>query len=402
MASVKLKFRPSTVAGNEGSLFYQVIHRRVVRHIKTPYRIMEYEWDESNETVISGINDNARFGQLKAIHKRIQWDKKRLNMIISQLSINGDDYSVDSILELFNEQLCESTLYNYMELLISRLKKNGQIRTSETYISTLNSFIKFRNGMDLYFVEFDSELMLSYEYFLKKEGVSLNTVSFYMRRLRAVYNRAVDAGLTEHNNPFRRVHISSGKTIKRAISLKYIKRLKMLDLSCSASKRFARDMFLFSFYTRGMSFIDIAYLQKSNLRNGMLSYRRRKTGQSLHICWEACMQDLCELYKSEYSSPYLLPIIRNLEEDPRKQYHNALTMINRNLKEIGKMIGLSTPLTMYCARHSWASIAHNEGVPVSIISEGMGHDSETTTQIYLSSLDTSAIDKANKKILKLL
>jgi site-specific recombinase XerD len=177
--------------------------------------------------------------------------------------------------------------------------------------------------------------------------------------------------------------------------------LKALDLSYSTAKAFARDMFLFSFYTRGMSFVDIAYLQKKDLKNGVLNYRRKKTGQLLYVRWEPCMQEIIERYVPESNSTYLLNIIKDNTNDARKQYLNALTLINRSLKSIGKLIGLDKPLSMYVARHSWASIAKTEGISLSVISEGMGHDSESTTQIYLASLDSSVIDKANQKIIKL-
>ena len=245
-------------------------------------------------------------------------------------------------------------------------------------------------------------MLLSYEYHLKSKALSPNTISFYMKRLRAVYNKAIDDGFVENKNLFRRVFTSSEKTVKRAISLKHIKRLKSLDLSYSASKEFARDMFLFSFYTRGMSFVDIAYLQEKDLKGNVLTYRRKKTGQLLNIQWERCMQEIVNKYSSCSHSPYLLPIIKNPEIDLRKQYQNVQSLINRNLKSIGMDLKLPMPLTMYCARHSWASIARSEGIPIAVISEGMGHDSESTTQIYLASLETQVIDKANRKILKLL
>lgn len=228
-----------------------------------------------------------------------------------------------------------------------------------------------------------------------------NTISFYMKRLRAVYNNAVEDGYVENKNPFKKVFTSSEKTIKRAIPLKFVRKLKDLDLSYSPSKSFARDMFLFSFYTRGMAFVDMAYLQKKNLKDNVLTYRRKKTGQLLSIRWEDCMENIVDQYSS-LSSPFLLSIIKEPTVNTRKQYHNALTLINHNLKAIGKELGLTLPLTMYVARHSWASIARDEGIPISVISEGMGHDSESTTQIYLASLETHVIDKANKKILKLL
>jgi integrase len=220
-----------------------------------------------------------------------------------------------------------------------------------------------------------------------------------MRILRAVYNRAIEKELTTNRNPFKYVYTGVDKTIKRAISLKTIKLIKNLDLSLQPSLDFTRDMFMFSFYTRGMSFIDMAYLKKKDLSNGILSYRRRKTGQQLFIRWEKCMQEIIEKYDNPHSS-YLLPIIKPIKADERTQYQNAMSQINRNLKTIGKMVDIQLPLTMYTARHSWASVAKNKNIPISVISEGMGHDSEMTTQIYLASLDNAVVDRANAQILK--
>ena len=401
MVSIKLKFRPSTIDGKEGSLYYQVIYKRVIRQIATHYKIMPNEWYAESDT-LRIIDNDERYNYLKSIQRRIQWDKKRLMKIIDRFINSEYDFSVDSIIDAYYNEIKDITLFNFIEKLIVKLQKNGQVRTSETYNCTLNSFKRFRRGNDLYFVELDNDLLMSYEYFLKSEGLSMNTISFYMRRLRAIYNRAVEEGIAEQNNLFKKVYTSSEKTVKRAIPLKSIKRLKSLDLSYSTAKAFARDMFLFSFYTRGMSFVDIAYLQKKDLKNGVLNYRRKKTGQLLYVRCEPCMQEIIKRYESATNSTYLLNIIKDNKNDARKQYLNALTLINRSLKSIGKLIGLDKPLSMYVARHSWASIAKAEGISLSVISEGMGHDSESTTQIYLASLDSSVIDKANQKIIKLI
>ncbi len=390
------------VVGKEGSLYYQVICKRVVRQILTEYKIFADEWNSDTENLIIGMDDMVRYNHLSAIQQKIEWDNRRFQHIIKRLSSSNKSFTADAVVQEFLNQSSEITLFNYMQTAITRLWKQGQYRTSETYTATLNSFREFRNGVDVYFEDIDSNLLLAYEYHLKAKSLLPNTISFYMKRLRAVYNKAVDDGFAEHKNPFKRVFTSSEKTVKRAISLKHIKRLKEMDLSYSVAKSFARDMFLFSFYTRGMSFVDIAYLQKKDLKGKMLSYRRKKTGQLLNIQWEDCMQEIVDRHTSSFMSPYLLAIIDNPNGDTRKQYHNVQSLINRHLKEIGTELNLSIPLTMYCARHSWASIARSEGIPVSVISEGMGHDSESTTQIYLASLETQVVDKANRKILKLL
>ena len=294
----------------------------------------------------------------------------------------------------------ETSLFSFMHDVIAQLKQLGKIRTSETYTATLKSFMVFRKEQDIPLDGITSDLMLLYEAHLKARGVRMNTISFYMRILRAVYNRAIEKELTPQNNPFRHVYTGIEKTVKRAIPIKEIRVLKKLDLSLKPSLDFARDMFLFSFCTRGMSFIDMAYLKKSNLKNGILTYRRRKTGQELTIRWEKCMTEIIAKYPKN-ETDYLLPIIRR-QGNERKQYDNALHLVNYHLKDLSDILKLQRPLTMYVARHSWASAAKAKNIPLSVISEGMGHDCEATTQIYLASLETSVVDQANKMILELL
>lgn len=286
----------------------------------------------------------------------------------------------------------------FMLVNIARLKQAGRLRTSEAYESALNSFMKFRRGKDIPLGKMNAELMVEYETYLKEHGACMNTVSFYMRILRAVYNRAVDEGMAKQCFPFKHVYTGVEKTVKRAIPFEVIKELRGMDLSGCRSMEFARDMFMFSFYTRGMSFVDMAFLKKKDLANGVLTYRRRKTGQLLSIKWEKCMQDILDKY-CENLSAYLLPIIPNVWKDERLQYKNALCLVNKYLKEIGRQLGLAHPLTMYVARHSWASAARDKHIPLAVISEGMGHDSEKTTLIYLSALDTTVIDNANRIVL---
>lgn len=398
MASVMIKFRPSTIAGKEGYLYYQVIQNRIVRQISTDYKVFASEWDSSSERTRYPY-DPERADILQSLQAHLQLDKKLLNKIIASLDEKGIPYIADDIVTLFRNKVEEQSLFNFMQSVIAQLKHLDKIRTSETYRATLGSFIRFRRGNDVSLDEIDSDLMMEYEAWLKSKGISMNTVSFYMRILRATYNRAVEKKLTTQQYPFKHVYTGNEKTVKRAISLMAIKKIKGLDLSANLSLDWARDMFLFSFYTRGMSFIDLAYLKKNNLKNGILSYYRKKTNQQLHVRWEKCMQDIIDKY-SQPTTKFLMPIITDPALDERKQYENALHLMNHKLKEIGSMISLQIPLTSYVSRHAWASIAKGKNIPLSIISEGMGHDSENTTQIYLASLDNSVIDNANMLILK--
>lgn len=266
-------------------------------------------------------------------------------------------------------------------------------------MATLNSFKKFRNGCDIRLDLLNSNIIESYQSWLKLQGLIPNTTSFYIRILRAIYNRAIEDEIIVDRNPFRRVYTGVDKTIKRALPISIIKKIKNLDLSLKPNLQYARDMFILSFMLRGMSFIDMAFLRKTDLNNGYVVYRRRKTGQLLTIKWTREMQEILDCYSSN-KTQYLLPIIQRPNTKEIYTYRKIGTNINKNLKTIGRKMGLPIPLTMYVARHSWASAAKTMGIPLSVISEGMGHDNETTTQIYLASLDTSEVDNANSLILK--
>ena len=398
MASIKVKFRPSTVAGHEGTVYYQIIHERKVRQLLTEYKVFSTEWDE-NRSMVTTTQQSERKSFILSIRERIRWDIERLTKINRKLDSDGPVYTADDIIDEFNRYAHEYSLFNFMERIIAKLKQNGKVRTSETYKSALNSFSKYRNDEDIMLDCITSEIMEGYEAWQRNRGIAPNTISFYTRILRAVYNRAVEEDIIENRNPFRHVYTGVDKTVKRALPLAVIKKIKAMDLSLTPSLDFARDMFLMSFYLRGMSFIDMAFLKKTDLKNGYITYRRRKTGQQLIIEWTKEMQLTLDKYP-ENKSEYLLPIIRNAGTNERCTYHNVGYNINHNLKRIAGMVGITIPLTLYVARHSWASAAKAKGIPLSVISEGMGHDSEATTQIYLASLDTSVVDRANKLILK--
>lgn len=398
MASIKVKFRPSTVAEHEGTIYYQIIHERKVRQLLSDYKVFPDEWDE-NRSMVTSMQKSERRSLISSIRERIRWDVERLGKIGRKFDAQGLTYTADDVIEEFKRYAHEYSLFNYMESVIAKLKQNGRIRTAETYKATLNSFKKFRNDEDMMLDSLNSEIMEAYEAWHHNRGVAPNTISFYTRILRAVYNRAVENDVIENRNPFKHVYTGVDKTIKRALPLAVIKKIKALDLSSTPASDFARDMFMMSFYLRGMSFIDMAFLRKTDLKNGYITYRRHKTGQKLTIEWTKEMQMILDRYP-ENSSDYLLPIIRNVDTNERCTYRNVGYNINHNLKKIASMVGITIPLTLYVARHSWASAAKAKGIPISVISKGMGHDSETTTQIYLTSLDTSVVDKANSLILK--
>lgn len=400
MATVKLRFRRSTVAGKEGTLYFRITHCRISRQINTGYRISAYEWDGSTLKLPDADGQQERRSYLFSIEEEIKRDMARINEIIRQLDLSGKEYTSAQVVDAFlTADGNGGELIGFVRTLTANMKRIGKERLAETYTTTVNSLMRFCvSRSDLCFNEITSELIREYEAWLGEQGLVPNTTSFYMRNLRAIYNRAVEQGLTDDRSPFKHVYTGIGKTVKRAVTVQVIRRIKSLDLSFDHALQLSRDLFMFSFYTRGMPFVDMANLKKTDLRNGVLAYRRKKTGQRLYIKWEKPMQNIVDRYQDALS-PYLLPIITTPGKGERRQYLNAIHLTNRHLRIIGDMAGSPIPLTTYVARHCWASIAKSRNIPISTISEAMGHDSESTTRIYLASLDTSVVDDANSKVI---
>lgn len=286
----------------------------------------------------------------------------------------------------------------YTMAFIEKLRKIGKRRTADRYATTIRSLKRYLGCEDITFERIDGEVIQGYEQWMLTRGLCRNTTSFYIRNLRSIYNHAVDDGAVVSCSPFKHVYTGIDKTVKRALPLEAVKRLKEVDLSKKPRMAFARDMFLFSFYTRGMSFIDMAQLTIGNLQGGVLCYRRQKTAQQLSIKWADLMQQIVTKYRKD-DSPYLLPLACGRGATFQHRYKNTYKRIGKQLKKLGEMLQLPIPLTTYVARHSWASIAKSKNVEISTISEALGHDSEKTTRIYLSSLDTSQVDMANSLII---
>lgn len=400
MATIRTKFRASSSDTKEGTLFYQVIHGRIARQIHTGYKLHLQEWDADNKKIVfpPGIRETRR-NYLTSLQNAIREDTKRLKNIITRLERADSNYTAEDVVSVYLAPADEHCFISFARNLAEQLKKIGKRCTAETYTTTINSFARFRKERDILLDDIESDLMTAYENYLHSASVCPNSISFYMRNLRAIYNRAVEKGLTVQRHPFKHVYTGIDKTVKRAVPLNVIRQIRALDLSLYPTLDYARDLFMFSFYTRGMSFVDMAFLKKKDLQNGILSYRRHKTNQLLFIKWEKPMQELIDKYDTD-DSPYLLPIIKSNGKDERLQYRSEAHRINSNLKKIGEQLGLAIPLTTYVARHGWASIAKSKNIPIATISEALGHDSETTTRIYLASLDTSVVDKANNIILK--
>ena len=400
MVSIRIKFRPSATRGKEGSLVFQLIDGRSVRRVTSKYRIYAGEWDDRAGRIALPAPSAPRYGYLLSLRATLKWELARLRRMVREREEAGGAACLDEMAKACSPRLdTPDSVFNFIRGQTLHKRRLGKWRAAETYRSSLNSLARFRGGADLTFDMVDEGLVELYEAWMRKGGLTRNTTSFYMRVLRTNYRKAVERRLTIDRHPFRHVYCGMDKTVKRCIALDEIKKINDLDLSGRPSLRFARDMFMFSFCTRGMSFIDMAYLKKTDLDNGYLTYRRKKTGQLLAMEWTGQMQGILDRYGPN-GTGYLLPIITREDGSERRQYQNQMRKINRHLKDIARLAGLTLPLSMYYSRHSWATIARGKNVPLSIISEGLGHDSETTTRIYLDSIKSSEVDEANRMILE--
>lgn len=399
MATFKLKFRPSTTEGKPGTLYFQVTHRRSTRTVYTDYHITPEEWDGRTSFIrITGTPE--RQAELRLITSKLRWDCKQITLLITEKEQAMVEYTADDIVSAFRLLPPCPTWFGFIHGMVAKKLRIGRLGTAKTYRDALASFSRFRNGEDIAIDALDAELMNQYEAWLKAQGVKRNSSSCYLRTLRTLYRKAVEKGLATDKDIFRHVFTGFAPTVKRALPLDTIRTIRRLSLPDGSDLAFSRDMFMLCIYLQGISFVDMAYLKKNDIKNGLLQYCRKKTGQSVSIGWELVMQEIVDTYAHlTVGSPYLLPIITKQDGTERRQYERMEHKVNRLLKKIGALVGLQIPLTTYVGRHCWASTMRDMGVSLSIVSKGLGHESLRTTQIYLSSIDTEGVVKANRQLI---
>ena len=384
MATIKLKFRPSSVPEAEGTLYYQVIHKRKVKYISTEHHIYADEWDEKAETIVVAA-ESERKGTLTMMQCKIDKAFKQLRSILDRTERCHKDYTVEDLCKAFIKEQTYKTVFVFLHEQATKKEQMKRLGTARTYGNAYRRFKAFREDVDLSFDELTPDMIECYEAWLIDRRLKQNSIRCYLRTLNTLLCKAVAEGLLSNRNLFSRVRLSYVKTTKRAISEKELKVIANLELPKHSTMALARDIFMFSFYMRGMPFVDIAYLRKTDLKNGMWTYCRRKTNQCLMVEWEKAQQKILDRYAHQTENgPYLLPIINKEDGTEYLQYQRMQTNINRALKKIGEMAELKMPLTTYVARHTWASVARDMNIPISIISEGMGHNSIKTTQVYLT------------------
>lgn len=378
-------------------VYLQIIYRRKVARIPLGVRIAENEWNDKDSSI--QIPPDAQPDRVLLLHamKEKLKEKQEYLLSLARFLEAGNNLSVSNLLLACKEHEKKLSLHAFMTQLSTRFSEQGKNATSHHYRTTLNKFSLFQEGKETSLNEINETMMKQFEAWLVAESLAPNTVSFYLRTLRATWNKAVGNGLIDNGpSPFAKVNTRVEKTPKRAVEEKIITKLANLTEKelPSPSLLFARDMFLFSYYARGMSYIDLAFLKKGNIKGNMLVYKRRKTGQELKIRLLPEMKAIINRYASR-SRQYLFPILN--DNATYRNYESALRLQNKQLKIIGEVVG--AVLTTYVARHTWASIANQKGVPIELISKGMGHSSEKVTRIYIALLDNPRMDHANEVVI---
>jgi Site-specific recombinase XerD len=288
----------------------------------------------------------------------------------------------------------------------------------------VRSLLNFCGGRRLSLEDITASLMREFESYLIKRRLQKNTISFYMRNLRALYYRAIDEGLLrpQSENPFAHVLTGVYQSRKRALDMKDIQALNRFreKLSWQAglesdaghvrkAKKACRLLdaiyyFRFCLEARGMSWVDMVCLKKADIGPDSFMYVRKKTRQQLEIMITPGMREIIAYFRSrtpEYS-PYLFPVLDPAKGNERKQYETALRLQNERLREIARLSGIGKTVTTHVSRHSWATIAKREKVDISVISELLGHNSIKTTMRYLASFDKTEMERATEQVTRAL
>lgn len=416
MTSITYHLRPSS-RGREyaGSLFIRVIHQRKPLNLTMPWRIFANEWDKARQKIVYSADGVDRFLYLKGIEEQMSSEQNLLASIISALECKGE-FNLNEVRKIYLQRKSGVPLLQYADKIAEELLSNGQNRTARAYRTAAATLCNFVQKKGFTLLQINLTLLLNFERDLLEKGLSLNTISFYMRNLRAIYNRAVRDRLipTPSENFFDGVFTGVQQTKKRALSKEEMCLLEKSLITTDSDSSIKRDkepkicnprlkssalLFLFSFHAHGMSFVDLAFLRKTEIKKGVLSYCRRKTGQRLEMKVTKEMRDIIRYFeKSSEGSPYVFPIIRRPGNREYNQYESALSVQNRRLKEVAQQCGIPKNLSTHVARHTWATIAKRLNYSLAIISEGLGHSSEKTTAIYLASFERSVIDRMGRDI----
>lgn len=383
-------------------LILRLGHQRKTLGISLGISLKKEDWDENKRLIKKSFIGTESVARL---NNYIQKKKAEAMEIIVKLSESGELDSI-SIIDLRNrisKPTGQSSFYNFTDQLIHDLRKSNRIGTANSYQQTLNSLKNFSKNRELSLKEITFSFLSKYEADYFSKGNSANGLAVYMRTIRAILNKAIKSGILEKEYyPFNSYKIKSEPTEKRALDAVYIERIFNLDLLPGDPLFNARNYFVASYMMYGINFKDMALLEKSSIQNGRINFRREKTKKLFDIKISPQLKLILDHYANLSPTQYIFPIIKR--EQPHlieKDIHWARKRYNKKLKLIAIECGIEKNLTSYVSRHSFATQAMMQDVPLNAISSMLGHSSLKTTQVYLKSLPSSILDEYNEKIIQL-
>lgn len=365
--------------------------------------LQKKDWDEENRVVrksYTGSNSVTR------INNNIQKNKADAMDIILKLNENNILQTL-SITELKNRIVKKSSslsFFHYTDKLIEDLKAANRIGTARSYKGIVAVVKTFTGNKDLSFKEITYNFLTRFENSHLAKGNSYNGLSVYTRGIRAIFNKAVKDGIIDKEfYPFNDYKIKSIPTEKRALDIPLLKTIINKKISATDDCFDARNYFVASYMMYGMNFSDMAYLKKTNIIDGRIQYRRRKTSKLYDIKITPALDEILQYYIGiSGDSPYIFPILKRetaLHQEMDIQW--ARKRYNKKLKSLAELCGIEQNLTSYVSRHSFATQAMLQQVPLNAISAMLGHSSLKTTEIYLKSLPSNILDEYNSMILKI-
>lgn len=399
MHSVKIKlFKGKNLRNGHHPVVLQVIDNRKTHRISLGIKARQEEWVEELGR-FSKENRSWRKQNQVLEHFELKAEK-----IQSDLVLEGKPFSFELFRSRFTAGKKQTGVLAYLEKHVTRLKDQGKLSSHSNYRSTLSVLRQFLDGKEISFYSIDYEFLVELEGYLFARGCSPGGINHHMRNIRAIFNDAIRREYCEASYyPFSDKHNANGYSLSRvkskakprALSELELTRLKALDITDYPHLMDSYNYFLFSYYTRGMNFGDMARLKNQSIMGGRIVYRRKKTDTEFSIKVTPEIKSILGYFK-QAETDYVFPILdlsHQTELQQRNRIHKCLRKLNLDLREIGQLIDCSVPLTSYVARHSWASMLKKKGVSTELISEGLGHSEITTTKAYLSNFNQDELDQ---------
>lgn len=339
--------------------------------------------------------------------------KQKALSIVRNFQLNDEDFTLEEFERKFRGiPEFNQNLFDFIKEIITELEQSNRLGNARAYKEAKDSLEKFVNssfGSKFFmFKDLTPELLEKYEVYLRSKGNAAGGIAFKMREIRAVFNKAIDRKIVSQDiYPFKYYKISKLKASpnKRALTIEDFKKIKAVDLSTNPTLLEAYNYFMFSFYTRGMNFVDMMLLKKSDIINGRIVYTRAKTKGRFNIEIVEVAQEIIDYYKDKtINSSYVFPILLSDNLTPQQiehRKHKVLSRVNKKLGDIAKLAGVDVHITSYVARHSFATILKKTGTSTDIISELMGHSNVQITMTYLKEFENEELDNANRTLLDL-